>query len=142
MVDKASPPKVAPYLTVNGAKKAIEFYKTVFNATQKGEMLAEDGERLMHASLEIQGGTVMLSDEFPEFGDDRGPEKGSVSPVAISIQLETPADVDRVYNLALSNGATSKWAPEDMFWGDRFAQLIDPWHHRWMLISPTGDAQR
>ena len=138
MADETSPPKVAPYLTVNGAHAAVEFYKSVFGAVQTGEMLAEDGKRLMHASLDIQGGTVMLSDEFPEFSDDRGPEKGSISPVAISVQLDSPADVDRVYQLALDNGATNKWPPEDMFWGDRFAQIIDPWNHRWMLTAPLA----
>ncbi len=135
MTETQSQPTLPPYLTVKGAKAAVAFYQKVFDAEITGQMDAEDGARLMHASLLINDGLVMLSDEFPEFGPDRAPNADHGSSVAISLTLETPSEVDRIYNLALENGATEHYAPEDMFWGDRFAQLIDPWHHRWMLVA-------
>lgn len=132
MPERAGP---TPYLTVNGVKQAIEFYEAVFGATLAGHMMAEDGKRFMHASLEINGSSLMMSDEFPEFGGYVGPDMERGSPVAMSLRYDDPKDVDRIYNLALEKGATNSWPPEDMFWGDRFAQIVDPFGHRWMLVA-------
>jgi hypothetical protein len=67
-------PGVSPYLTIDGVLRAIEFYKTVFGAEELGVHMAEDGKRVMHAALRINGGLVMLSDSFPEFGDYPPPD--------------------------------------------------------------------
>ena len=81
---------------------------------------------------------MMLSDEFPEFSPQAAPDMEKGSPVAMSLRLDAPAEVDRLYHLALEKGGTSSWPPEDMFWGDRFCQLYDPFGHRWMLVAPKG----
>lgn len=129
---------VSPYLTVSDAEEAISFYETVFGAKCTFRMPAEDGKRLMHASLLINGSHIMLSDEFPEYGGFVGPDKERGSPVAISLTLKSPDEVDRIYALALKHGGTESSPPEDMFWGDRFAQVIDIAGHRWMLACALG----
>ncbi len=130
---------VSPYLTVKGAKAAIKFYETVFDAKCSNVMDAEDGERVMHATLMIQDNPVMLSDEFPEFDSEPGAVPGKGSPVAVSITVDSPSEVDRIYGLAMENGSTKSFAPEDMFWGDRFCQFYDPFGHRWMLLAPIDN---
>ncbi len=132
---------VSPYLTVKGAKDAIAFYQDVFEAEVTGTMDAEDGKRLMHASLIINGGLVMLSDEFPEFGGHQAPDPARESPVAIGLALSAPSEVDRIHDLCIEKGGKSSHAPEDMFWGDRFAQVICPWGHRWMMTAALPGSQ-
>jgi PhnB protein len=129
-------PPVSPYLTVRGAAAAIDFYKRAFNAAEEGRHMAEDGERIMHATIRINGGPVMLSDEFPEHGGGRSPEALGDSPVAISLLLGSRHDVDETHRRALECGAKSEMDPQDPFWGGRFAMLRDPFGHRWMLSSP------
>ena len=129
-------PTVAPYLTIKGAAEAIAFYQKAFGATETTRMQAQDGKRLMHASLSINGGTVMLSDEFAEHGGPPAPSKERPAPVAVSLMLATPADVDATYKRAIDLGATNVMEPSDMFWGDRFAMVTDPFGHRWMLDAP------
>jgi PhnB protein len=128
---------IIPYLTVRGGAEAIEFYKKAFGATEDRRMPAQDGKRLMHASLTINGGTVMLSDEFPEHGGPSAPTDQPTA-VAVSIALAKPADVDATFRQATGTGATGIMDPADMFWGDRFAMLRDPFGHRWMLAAPLG----
>ena len=135
-------PGVIPYLTVADADAAIAFYEKVFGAELSFKMMDDDGVRYMHATISINGGHFMLSSEYAEQGGYVGPDRERGSPVALSLQLDTPSDVDRVYALAMENGATESWKPEDMFWGDRFAQLVDVAGHRWMLISPLPDQQQ
>ncbi|MEM7299984.1 MAG: VOC family protein [Pseudomonadota bacterium] len=135
MTNESAEPPVAPYLTVKGAKDAITWYQTVFDAEIRGTMPAENDDRLMHASLLINGGLVMLSDEFPEYSPYRGPTEETGSSVAVSLRFDLPDEVDRVYKLAVEQGASGHFGPETMFWGDRFAQLIDPFGHRWMLAA-------
>lgn len=125
-----------PYLTVKGGAEAIAFYQKAFGATENTRMAAQDGKRLMHASLTIHGGTVMLSDEFPEHGGPPAPTLSNPAGVAVAVVLDTPAAVDEIYHQALAAGATRIMEPADMFWGDRFAMLFDPFGHRWMLTAP------
>lgn len=132
----AAVPPVSPYLTMRDAAKAIDFYKRVFAAEETGRHLADDGKRLMHASLTINGGVVMLSDEFPEHGGDRSPEALGGSPVAISLLFGAADEVDATHKRALANGAASVMEPQQPFWGGRFAMLRDPFGHRWMLSAP------
>lgn len=127
---------ITPYLTVNGAAAAIAFYAKAFGAQEVFRMPAEDGKRLLHASVTIEGGTVMLSDAFPEHGGCAPPAAGGGSPVAVAITLNTPAEVDATFNRAVEAGAKAYMPPNDAFWGDRFAMLDDPFGHRWMLSAP------
>jgi uncharacterized glyoxalase superfamily protein PhnB len=126
----------SPYLTVKGAADAIALYKKAFGAKERARMPAHDGQRLMHAELTINGGTVMLSDEFPEFGGPSAPGNGRQPPVAIAIQYRKPADVDATFRRAVEAGCRSVQEPEDAFWDARFAMLTDPFGHRWMLNAP------
>ena len=101
-------------------------------------MPAEDGKRLMHASLTIHGGTLMLSDEFPEHGGPSAPTPEKPASVSVSVSVGKPADVDAVFRQATEAGAKAAMEPADMFWGDRFAMLVDPFGHRWMLVAPLA----
>jgi len=125
-----------PYLTVKGAADAIAFYQKAFGAKETARMPAQDGKRVMHADLAINGGSVMLSDEFPEHGGPPGPTKDKPSPVAIAIQYAKPAEVDAIFRRAVDAGCKSTMEPSDTFWDARFAMLDDPFGHRWMLNAP------
>lgn len=139
MADQPMFEPVSPYLTIDGADKAIAFYKKVYGAKEVTRMAAEDGKRVMHASLDINGGTVMLSDHFPEYGGDGAvepPTAEKLAPVAIALSYPAPTDVDAIFKRAIDAGATSLAEPADMFWGARFAMLVDPFGHRWFLSGP------
>jgi uncharacterized glyoxalase superfamily protein PhnB len=127
-----------PYLTVKGAAKAIDFYKQAFDAKENGRMPAQDGKRVMHADISINGGTVMLSDEFAEHGGPAAPSPDKPAPVAIAIQYAKPAEVDATFRRAVDAGCKSTMEPQDTFWEARFAMLVDPFGHRWMLNAPLA----
>jgi PhnB protein len=133
MAETSTPAGVAPYLAIEGAARAIDFYRTVFGAHEAMRQMTDDGQRVLHCRLNINGGIVMLSDTFPEHGGPPGPDPARASPVAISLALAEPGEVDRLHQRALDNGATSVMDPIDAFWGARFAMLTDPFGHRWML---------
>jgi PhnB protein len=136
MATKPKVQPVNPYLTVKGAADAIAFYKKAFGAKVETRMPAEDGKRLMHAHLTINGGTVMLSDEFSEFGGPPAPSAAKPAPVATAIQLAKPAEVDAIFKRAIAAGGKSTMEPQDTFWEARFATLVDPFGHCWMLNAP------
>lgn len=132
-------PPVTPYLTIRGAAKAIAFYEQAFGATEDIRMMAEDGERLMHACVTINGGKVMLSDEFPEFdhcGAVAAPSLDRPAPVAVALNYAGGHEVDQTYARAVAAGCSGVMEPHDAFWGDRFAMLCDPFGHRWLLAGP------
>lgn len=141
MAKQPKPLPVNPYLTVKGAADAITFYQKAFGATENTRMQAQDGKRLMHADLTINGGTVMLSDEFPEYTEHgaaavHAPTKDKPAAVAVALQFAKPADVDAMHHRAVEAGCTSTMGPEDTFWDARFSMLLDPYGHRWMLNAP------
>lgn len=135
---KMSP--VTPYLTVKGAADAIDFYKKAFAATENVRMPAQDGKRLMHADITVNGGRILMSDEFPEHGEEHGvvraPTAKNLAGVAIALHYAKPADVDAAYRRAMEAGCKSVQEPADMFWEARFAMLRDPFGHRWMMNAP------
>ncbi|HYZ31222.1 MAG TPA: glyoxalase/bleomycin resistance/extradiol dioxygenase family protein [Crenalkalicoccus sp.] len=125
---------IVPYLTVNGAAEGIAFYQKAFGATEQARMMFEDGKRIMHAELLINGGRVFLSDPFPEFCGGTGPADAIAgSTVAVVIDFDSPAKVDATFARAVEAGATGESPPADQFWGARFATLRDPFGHRWLL---------
>ena len=130
-----APPPVVPYLTVKGAAEAIAWYGKAFGAVEHMRLPAEDGKRLMHAAIGINGGTVFLSDEFVEFDGGSAPKEGQIPPVAMALNLASPAELDATFRRAVDAGATGLTEPRDEFWGARFAVLADPFGHRWMLNS-------
>ncbi|MBX9946100.1 MAG: VOC family protein [Reyranella sp.] len=130
-------PPISPYLTVRGGKAAIDFYKKAFGAKVAMLMMDDDKRRVMHVTLLLNGGTLMLSDAFDEFGDHGGtkppPEAGGAS---VTVHLEVP-DVDRAWKKAVKAGAAVIMPLADMFWGDRFGKLRDPFGHVWSLAAPV-----
>jgi PhnB protein len=127
---------ITPYLTINGADKALEFYQKAFGATDIFRHPGEDG-RLFHARMTINGGIVMMSDDYSkDHGGPPAPTPDKTAPVAVSIALDSPEKVDAMFAQAVSAGADGVVPPEDMFWGDRFAIVVDPFGHRWMLDAP------
>jgi PhnB protein len=137
MAEQDYMPPITPYLTVKGANAAIEFYKKAFGATENARLPYEDGKRLMHAEISLHGGVVLLSDEFPEFGEGGGaPATPHSSPVAVALHFKKPADLDAAFKRAADAGATIVTEPADMFWGGRYAALSDPFNHRWLMHAP------
>lgn len=129
---------VVPYLTVSDAKGAIAFYKKGLAAKEVMRMPAEDGKRLMHAQIEINGHAIYLSDDFPEYanGSHRAPKPGGVTPVGMFIQLKAPKEVDQWIARAAKAGATVTMPASDQFWGDRFGVICDPYGHSWQFGAP------
>jgi PhnB protein len=129
-------PQVTPYLVVDGAAAAIEFYSEVFGATERMRMGGGDGpDKIGHAELQIGTGLIMLADEFPEMGA-LGPGTVGGSPVSISVYVD---DVDAVFARALAAGATELRPVEDQFYGDRQGHFEDPFGHRWSVATRVED---
>lgn len=127
-------PQVIPYLCVDGAAAAIEFYGQVFGATERMRMPAPDG-KIGHAEIELGDSVIMLSDEFPE-GGVRSPNSVGGTPVMLSVYVE---DVDTVFDRAVSAGAQALRPVEDQFYGDRLGQFQDPFGHRWSVATHVED---
>jgi PhnB protein len=128
---------LTPHLTVKGAKAAIDFYKAAFGAKALAMMPAEDGKRLMHAHLIINGASLMLADDFPEFGAG----KPAPAPASVSLHLQV-RDADKLFARAIAAGAKVKMPLADMFWGDRYGQLTDPFGHTWAIGAALKGAAR
>jgi uncharacterized glyoxalase superfamily protein PhnB len=122
---------LSPHLVCAGAAAAIDFYKAAFGATEMVRLAGPDG-KLMHASLCINGSSVMLVDENREFGM-LSPKALGGSPV--SIHLIVP-DADAAAQRAVDAGATLKMPVRDMFWGDRYGMVEDPFGHAWSVATP------
>jgi len=125
---------LTPHLICAGAADAIEFYKRAFGAVEEGRMPGPDG-RLMHASVRIGDSALMLVDEMPEYGA-LGPKSLNGSPVTVHLYV---TDVDAVVAQAVAAGATATMPVADMFWGDRYGQLTDPFGHRWSVATHKRD---
>jgi PhnB protein len=136
-------PQVVPYLCVDGASAAIEFYRHVFGATERMRIPEPDG-KLGHAELEIGTAVIMLSDEFPNL-DVRAPKTIGGTPVTMSLYVD---DVDGVFARAVAAGATALRPVKDEFYGDRTGRFEDPFGHRWSIathiedVSPQEMAER
>ena len=125
---------LSPSLVVDPASEAIEFYKRAFGATERGIMRGPDG-RIAHAELQFGDSVLMLADPFPQMNAKPPAELGG-TPVTIFMYA---ADVDAVFKQAIDAGATSTMEPDDMFWGDRFASVIDPFGHSWAIATHVED---
>jgi uncharacterized glyoxalase superfamily protein PhnB len=125
---------VTPHLVCAGAADAIEFYKKAFNAVEGGRLPGPNG-RLMHAMIRIEGSAVMLVDEMPEWGAF-GPKSLKGSSVTIHLYVE---DVDAVVKRAVDAGAKVTMPVADMFWGDRYGKLEDPFGHYWSVATHIRD---
>ena len=123
---------LTPHLTIADGRgaEAIDFYKAAFGASEVMRMTGEDSAKLMHAHLLCNDASLMIADDWSaEMGYPR-----SGPPAAVTLHLQVD-NADRWYNRAVAAGATGSMPPADMFWGDRYGQVIDPFGHKWALAS-------
>ena len=125
---------LTPYLTLDEATDAIEFYKDAFGAEERVRMEAPNG-KIGHAELQIGDSIVMLSDAFPE-ATTRPPSELGGTTAGVFLYVE---DVDSVVNQAVKAGAQVTQKVEDMFWGDRFGSVKDPFGHVWSIATHVED---
>jgi PhnB protein len=124
---------ITPGLACKNAAQAIELYKKAFGATEKSRMASPDG-KIMHAELQIGDSMLFLADEFP--GMSAAPTPGALPSQSLYLYVE---DVDSVFKQAIAAGCTEGMPVSDMFWGDRFGKVVDPFGHHWNLATHTED---
>ncbi|HET9479537.1 MAG TPA: VOC family protein [Pyrinomonadaceae bacterium] len=124
---------VTPYLSINGAAEALEYYKKAFGATELFRM--EHDGKIGHAEIKIGDSPIMLSDEAPEMGFV-SPKTLGGSPVGIMIYVE---DVDTIFKQAIEAGGVEKKPVQDQFYGDRSGTLTDPFGHVWFVATHKED---
>ena len=127
-------PRLTPYLHVDGAAAAIDFYTSVLGAEERMRMPGPDG-KLGHAELQFGNSVLMLADEYPDM-DIHGPKSVGGTPVTLHVYVE---DVDDVFDRAVKAGAKLLRPVEDQFYGDRSGMFEDPWGHRWNVASHVED---
>ena len=125
---------LTPYLAVDDATAAIEFYERAFGAKEQVRMDSPDG-KIAHAELDIGDSKVMLADPFPQFQAKPPKELGGTT-VGLFVYVE---NVDELVQQAVDAGATLTMAPEDQFWGDRFGSVTDPFGHSWQIATHVED---
>ncbi|MEO7101313.1 MAG: VOC family protein [Luteolibacter sp.] len=125
---------ITPHLICAGAAEAIEFYKNAFGAVELFRLPMPDG-KIMHAALRIGDSMVMLVDEMPEW-KALGPNSLGGSSITIHLQVE---DSDAVFAQAVKAGATMKMPVSEMFWGDRYGMIVDPFGHSWSIATHVRD---
>jgi PhnB protein len=125
---------VTPHLICAGAADAIEFYRKAFGAVELSRMPGSDG-KLMHASIRIGDSVIMLNEENPDWGSF-GPKSLKGSPVTIHLYVE---NVDAIFEQAVRAGAKVTMPLDDMFWGDRYGKLEDPFGHLWSIGTHVRD---
>ncbi|MCW5976611.1 MAG: VOC family protein [Bryobacteraceae bacterium] len=126
---------VTPYIVVRSAAEAIEFYKKAFGAEELGRMAGPDGHSVMHAEIKIGDSPIMLADENPQWGALSPQSLGGVAG-SLHVYVE---DVDAAVERAVQAGATLKMPAADMFWGDRFGKVVDPFGQEWSLATHIED---
>ena len=127
-------PRVIPYLSIDGASAAIDFYTSVLGATERVRMPGPDG-KVGHAELQIGDSVIMLADVFAEMGSP-SPKSLGGTPVTVMVYVE---DVDAVFARALEAGAVEERPVENQFYGDRAGQFEDPFGHKWFVATHVED---
>ena len=124
---------IVPYLVLDRAAEAIDYYKKAFGLTETVRMLMPNG-KVMHAALDFPGGEagIYLADEFPMSGDCKSPK--SLGGTSTTLHFVVP-DVDASFKRAVDAGAKPIMPPTDMFWGDRYCKLADPFGHHWSIAT-------
>lgn len=128
-------PTLTPQLIIKDAAKAIDFYKKAFGAEEMMRMPMPDG-RIMHACLKFGDSTLFLCDEFPEHDCGVSPQTLKNAHATMHVFVE---DVDKAYQRAVDAGAQAVMPPQDMFWGDRYGRLVDPFGQPWSLATHKED---
>ena len=132
--DRIAMPGVTAHLTIREGKgsAAVDFYKAAFGAEEPNRHLADDGKRIMHSHLLVNGGSLMLNDDFPEY-------TGGVSvPAGVTLHLRVD-DADQWWQRALAAGATVRMPLDNQFWGDRYGEVVDPFGHHWSIGGPIKE---
>jgi PhnB protein len=127
-------PGLIPFLIVEGASEAVSFYGKAFGAQEILRTAGPDG-RVVQFILRINGGVVYVGDMFVERGGNPSPALLGGTPVTMHIETDEP---DAIFDTAIAAGATPLVPMQDMFWGQRFGKLLDPFGHRWAISTP-GD---
>jgi PhnB protein len=130
-------PALSPYLVVDDANAAIDFYIKAFGAVEGGRIPGPDG-KLIRGAVQINGFTVMLNDDFPEMTDGKSMTPKALGGTPVTIHL-TVADVETRFQQAVDAGATVVMPLEDQFWGDRYGMVRDPFGHQWSLGQPVRE---
>jgi PhnB protein len=125
---------ITPYLAVDNATEAIEFYKRAFGAKERVKMPMPDG-KIGHAELEIGDSLIMLSDPFPQ-ASAKSPKEIGTTTVGIFLYTE---DVDETVQQVVDAGGTITTPVENMFWGDRYGKVADPFGHEWSIATHVED---
>ena len=125
---------ITTFLNVKDCDKAIDFYKAAFGAEELGRHAMPDGS-IMHALLKIGDSMLMLNDEFPMMGA-KGPTSIGGTPVTLNLYVQ---DADKAWARAVKAGATVKMPIADMFWGDRYGIVADPFGHAWSIATHKVD---
>ncbi len=126
---------ITPHLIVDGAGEAIDFYTKAFGAKEVMRMPGPDGKSVMHAELDINDSRIMIADQYPDMGT-QGPKTIGGTPVCIHFYCD---DVDGMVKQATEAGAELLMPPMDMFWGDRYGKVKDPFGHEWSVATHTKD---
>jgi PhnB protein len=126
---------ITPGLVVKNGKKALEFYKTAFGAKELSVMYGLDGKSIMHAELQIGDSKFFIGDENPEMGA-RSPQTLGGSAVSLNVYTE---DCDATIKRAVTAGAKITMPAADMFWGDRYGKVEDPFGHGWGIMTHKED---
>ncbi|SNS18804.1 PhnB protein [Sphingomonas laterariae] len=124
---------VTPYLAIDGAAEALEYYKKAFGATEVLRM--PHGDRIAHAEIKIGDSFVMLADEFPDMNHLGPKSRGGTT---VSLMIYVP-DVDAAFERAIAAGGTVQRPVADQFYGDRSGTLFDPFGHQWTLSTHVED---
>ena len=125
---------VTPHIVCADGAKAIDFYKKAFNAEEMMRVLGPDG-KLMHGCIKIGDSMLMLADEYPEW-NSFGPKSLKGTSVTIHLYVE---DADSQFNQAVAAGCTERMPVTDMFWGDRYGVVEDPYGHQWAIATHVRD---
>ena len=125
---------LTPYIAVDDAAAALDFYARAFGAVERARMDGPDG-KIGHASIQIGDSIVMLSDPFPQ-ATTRPPKELGATTTMLYLYVE---DADALFKQAVDAGATPTMEPDDMFWGDRLAQVEDPFGHSWQIATHKED---
>jgi uncharacterized glyoxalase superfamily protein PhnB len=124
-------------LTLSNAVEAIEFYKRAFGAVELARAPAPDGKKIWHAELQIGDSRLMLADEFPEMDPgSKSPLTLGGTPTNLHLYVE---DATAFFERAVAAGATVTMPLDDVFWGDRYGKLLDPFGHSWAVAQHVED---
>ncbi|MFO0945149.1 MAG: VOC family protein [Planctomycetota bacterium] len=130
--------RVIPHLVCSPCAEAIKFYEKAFGAKEVGCVTSPDGQRIMHAEIQIGESVLFLVDDFPEYcgGKSQTPLALGGTPVTIHRYVE---NCDAAIDRAVKAGATIQMPPGDMFWGDRYGVVVDPYGHSWSIATHVKD---